>query len=120
MGIKYFEGHLGLFNSYHFSSKNLFNTTAGVMARYSGGYRVFLIPCASAAACEAQLSKAGAILGAEPRYSEARIEGGTIFLVDGRKDRIMIRGIGPIIVALTGLLSFEQGERIFLRVKEML
>jgi len=41
-GIKYFKGHLALFNSYPFFNEDVFSLKRGVRANYSQGFSVFI------------------------------------------------------------------------------
>ena len=119
-GKKYFEGHLGLFNSYPFATKNLFQTSSGVMGRYRDGARIFILSQDSETSCSAQLKEAASILKSEPRYTEVVTKDSALFLIDGKGRQILIIGIGKYIIAVTDLESFEQGERALRQVRNSL
>ncbi|MFC2157814.1 DUF6599 family protein [Acidobacteriota bacterium] len=119
-GKKYFEGHLGLFNNYPFATKNLFQTTSGVMGRYRDGAKVFILSQDSEAACSAQFKEAASILKSEPRYTEVGAKGSALFLTDSKGKHILIKGFGRYIIAVTDLDSYEQGERALRQVRNTL
>jgi len=58
LGIKYFKGHLGLFNSFPFFTRDVFHFKEGVRGNYRKGFSVFLFKYTDSEECTRRFEEA--------------------------------------------------------------
>ena len=100
-GMKYFRGHLGLFNSYPFSQQDIFQLQEAAKGRYAGGHEIYLIPYKDVATRQDIFLSVKDALFSSSDYHGAVSSGNGFLLYD--KDNILIRvePIGTDIVIVT-------------------
>jgi hypothetical protein len=80
---QYYKGYLGLFNSYPFSNRDIFNFREGIRGNYRAGYSVYILKYENAHDCQKNYVAARDLLMKEPRYKNFRqIENGGLTFRD--------------------------------------
>lgn len=80
-GIKYIKGNLGLFNTYEFDSRNIFNLQEGVIGDY-GDFKLFIFKYRSAAECGKWFEFAAKSLETNNRFRDFKPAGVAFSMMD--------------------------------------
>jgi len=115
--IRYLKGHLGLYNTYPFSNRDVFKTTGAVVGTYEDGYRLFLIPQSKGEDCPSILAEAAETFRKEPRYAEVKKAAEEWILTDREKRVVHLRCVNSIIVAVVGNPGITGLDSVFSSLK---
>ncbi|MBN1222134.1 MAG: hypothetical protein JXB23_02715 [Candidatus Aminicenantes bacterium] len=110
--VKYFMGNLGLFNSYPFTTKSLFQVKEAVKGSYEGGYDIYLIKYDNEKEPLNILQKAARGLPLEPRYRSVKAEGISLELLDENETYILIKQHKNFIIIILGAQNRHMAARI--------
>ncbi len=101
-GMKYFRGHLGLFNSYPFSQQDIFQLQEAVKGRYAAGHEIYLIPYKDATTRRTIFLSVKDALISSSDYHGAVPAGNGFLLYDKDNTLIRVEPVGTDIVIVTG------------------
>lgn len=101
-GLKYFRGHLGLFNSYPFSQQDIFRIHEAVKGRYADGYDVYLIPYVDESTGSEVFQSAKEVLIRSTQFHDAAASEHGLRFFDGENTLIRMESVGADIVIVIG------------------
>jgi len=105
--IKYFRGHLGLFNTYPISSKNLFRFKEGVRGFYEDRTDFFILRYENELECQNIFEQSKKILRTETKYKNF-IEGEFHYQFEDERNKIiLIQPVENYILIIAGAQSSE-------------
>lgn len=110
--IEYFSGHLGLFNTYPFSTSDVFRFKEGVRGSYERGYDLYLLEYDSTQESRKSLVRVRTELVANPRYVGFSDLGQALELRDDRDTLIHIMRYQRLIVIVLGAEDSAQAKKI--------
>jgi len=110
--VKYFQGNLGLFNSYPFTTKSLFKVTEAVKGTYGGGYDIYIIRYSNEHVSDEVFRSAGKELPHESRYKSVKAKDGTLELIDEKGTLILIQPSKNYLIIVLGPASFDRAMQI--------
>lgn len=110
--VKYFQGNLGLFNSYPFTTKSIFKVKEAIKGTYKEGYDIYIIQYESEKASHQIFQVAADGLKNESRYKSLKAKSNALELIDEKDVRILIRPSKNNIVIILGAPSFESAAKI--------
>lgn len=113
--VCYLEGHLGLYNVYPFSNRDIFKTTRAVIGTYEDGYRLFLIGAVGDGL--SLLDAAAETFRKEIRYTEVTRKAEGWLLSDSEGRVVHLRCLESIIVAVVGNPGITGLESVFSSLK---
>jgi len=100
--LKYFRGHLGLFNLRPFSTRDVFRFKEGCRGSYPGGVEVYLLAYDTPAACLERSAAAVRALGEESRFRMVDGRDGAFLLEDSKKISLFIQPRGNLLFIISG------------------
>jgi len=117
--IKYFQGHLGLYNSYHFFTKDVFRLKEGVKGDYQSGYSIYLIKYKEGEECSKRFTAVKESFKTSPRYKNYRAVNDQLICVEDRKENsVYISYFDKYIFMILGKISRGQEGEILEKIKE--
>jgi hypothetical protein len=111
-GIKYFKGHLGIFNSYPFSTKNIFNLKEGIKGHLKDNIDVYIIKYDSPEQCLLQFNQAKNSLKEEPRYKNFATTTKTFSLFDDKNKMLYFEPRNNYILIVLGAKNDKRAREI--------
>jgi hypothetical protein len=117
--IKYFEGNLGLYNSYSFFARDIFNLKKGIKGDYEGGYSVFFIQSKDSEVGQKRFDEIKRDFEGSPRYKNLKSLEKELFMVEDRRSRrIFISFFKDSILIVMGAIPPHQAKEIFSSIQE--
>jgi len=110
--VTYFQGNLGLFNSYPFTTKGLLKVTEAVKGTYGGGYDIYIILYNTEHMSDEVFQSAGEGLPHESRYKSVEAKNGTLELIDEKGTLILIQPSKNYLIIVLGTESFDSAQQI--------
>lgn len=104
-GVKYFRGHLGIYNSYPFCQQDIFHVQEAVKGRYAAGYEIYLVPYKDGTTSRKILLSAKDAFYSSSDYHGAVSAGNGFLLYDKDNTLIRVEPIGTYIVIVTGSMD---------------
>lgn len=86
LSLKYFRGHLGLFNSYPFFTQDVFHFKEGVRGDYRRGYSLFLFKYTDSEECSRRFEEAKKDFKKSQKYKNFEDVNNSFFQVADRKN----------------------------------
>ncbi len=118
--LKYFEGNLGLHNSYPFFTEDVFRLKEGIKGDYRGGYSLYVIKSRAGEKGQVRFDELKRNFEESSRYSHFRSLGELIFRVEDRKGtQLSVSQSKDKILIVVGALSPERIKKIFAGIHEM-
>ena len=115
---KYFLGNLGLFNTYPFSTIDIFKIKEGVRRRYRPGYDIFIINYTDDLACSERFHEASHHFSQSPRYRNFQFIQEAACFEDKKGRLIFIRPYKSDIIIISGARSCKDAEKIIKKVQD--
>lgn len=117
--IKYFQGNLGLYNSYPFFTKDVFHLEEGVKGDYEGGYSIYVINSIKSENNQKKFEDVMKHFEESPKYMNGTLIEETLFQVEDRKRKRMFISVykNCIFIAM-GAVHPSSAKRIFSSMKE--
>lgn len=117
--IKYFEGNLGLYNSYSFFARDIFSLKKGIKGDYEGGYSVYFIQSRDGEVRQKRFDEIKRDFEGSPRYKNLKSLEKELFVVEDRKSkRIFISCFKDSILIVIGVIPPHQAKEIFSSIQE--
>ncbi len=117
--IKYFQGNLGLFNSYPFFSKDVFHLEEGIKGDYKGGYTVYIIQSKRTEDEQKKFDDVMRSFWESPKYKNGELLEETLFRVeDSKGKRIFISVYKKSIFVAMGTVDSSLAKEIFSSIQE--
>lgn len=117
--VKYFKGTLGLFNSYPFFTRDVFNLEDGIKGDYKAGYSVFIINYKDKEENQKRFNKVKKNFKESPRYKNFNSVDEKLFFVEDAKGiLIFVSHFKNNILIVTGKISEIQARDIFTDIHE--
>lgn len=117
--IKYFQGNLGLYNSYPFFTKDVFHLREGVKGDYTGGYSVYVINSGEAENDQKKLEDVMKHFEQSPKYMNGEKLEETLFQVeDSKGKRMFISAYKNSLFIAMGVVHPSLAKEIFSRIQE--
>jgi len=118
--LKYFEGNLGLHNSYPFFTEDVFRLKEGIKGDYRGGYSLYIIKSRAGEKGQVRFDELKRSFEESSRYSHFQSLEELIFRVEDRKGKqISVTVSKDKILIIIGALSPERIKEIFAVIHEM-
>jgi hypothetical protein len=117
--IKYFQGNLGLYNSYPFFTKDVFHLKEGIKGDYKGGYTVFIIHSRGTEDAQKKFDDVMRHFEQSPKYMDGKLLEEMLFQVEDSKGKRMLISVykNSIFVAM-GAIHPPQAKEIFSSIQE--
>lgn len=117
--IKYFQGNLGLYNSYPFFTKDVFHLKEGIKGDYRGGYTVYVINSGKAENDQKKFEDVMKHFEESPKYMNGTLIEEMLFQVEDRKGKRMFISVykNCIFIAM-GAVHPSSAKKIFSGIKE--
>lgn len=115
--IKYFKGHLGFFNSYALSQKDVFMLKEGVRADYSHGVSVFIFRYDSQELCSQAFSLAQDILLENAKHKPEEAQDKDVLFWDAHSQMVLLRAYQNYILMTTGNESYANAQELLKAVE---
>jgi hypothetical protein len=117
--IKYFEGNLGLYNSYSFFARDIFSLKKGIKGDYEGGYSVYFIQSKDGEVGQKRFDEIKKDFEGSPRYKNFNSFEKDFFMVEDRKSkRIFISFFKDSILVVMGAILPHQAKEIFSGIQD--
>lgn len=116
--VKYFQGNLGLFNSYPFTTKGIFKVEEAIKGTYTEGYDIYIIKYADEGACRKIFQTADKELKQESRYKNLETKENRIELIDEKDMHILIQPYKNYITIVLGTQSFDSAAKIMASLQD--
>jgi len=100
--LKYFQGHLGLFNSYPFFTENVFAFQEAVKGKYNSGIYVYLFAYEDDNTCRDRLVAVRNKFSSDQKYSGLEKAGDTFYTRDSEGSLIYVETVKNYIVIVLG------------------
>jgi len=110
--VKYFQGNLGLFNSYPFTTKGVFEVDEAIKGTYTGGYDIYILSYDDEGICRKVFQAVSGGLKQEPRYKSLKAGDGSLELTDEKDTHILIRPYRNYITIILGASDFEKAAKM--------
>ncbi len=110
--VKYFQGNLGLFNSYPFTVKGMFKVKEAIKGTYCEGYDIYIIKYDGDGASRQVFQAACEGLKQESRYKSLQAKDGTLEMVDEKDTHILLMPFKNYIIIILGSPSFDNASKI--------
>ncbi|MDH5704777.1 MAG: hypothetical protein OEZ45_02060 [Candidatus Aminicenantes bacterium] len=118
--LKYFEGNLGLHNSYPFFTEDVFRLKEGIKGDYKGGYSLYIIESRTAEKGPVDFDDLKKSFKASSRYSHFRSLEELIFRVEDRKGKqVYVTQSKDKTLIVIGTVSQERIKNIFAGIQEI-
>jgi hypothetical protein len=112
--IKYFEGNLGLYNSYSFFARDIFSLKKGIKGDYEGGYSVYFIQSKDGEVGQKRFDEIKKDFEGSPKYKNLKSLEKELFMVEDRKNkRIFISFFEDCILIVMGAIPPYRAKEIF-------
>lgn len=119
--IKYFKGHLALFNNYPFFQEDVFSLSRGVRGYYSQGYSMFIFEYPDAEKCQKIFFEAAHKFKQSDRYREYVMAGvKDLIVLSPEGEKIALEYFRNFILILLGNFTEEEKADLMDRFKEKL
>lgn len=116
--IKYIQGHLGLFNNYAFSVKDIFEINEGVMGRYSNDTDLFLIKYKNGAECLDKFKRIRESFKNNIRFNDFEQFNNSFSITDEKNKQLYFEPLGRYILVILGANNLEDFDKIADTVEE--
>ncbi|MFQ6081918.1 MAG: DUF6599 family protein [Candidatus Aminicenantia bacterium] len=116
--IKYFKGHLGLYNSYQFFTQDVFGLKEGIKGDYKAEYSVFIIKYEDNDECHKRYNEVRKSLKESSRYNNFRIIGDAFQVTDDEDKLIVIKSFRKYILIVLGTTSQSEAKKIMANIQE--
>ena len=117
--LKYFEGNLGLYNSYPFFTEDVFRLKEAIKGDYEGGYSLYIIKSRASEKGQQHFDGLKRIFKMNSRYSQYRLLEKSIFRVEDRKGRqVYVTQSEDKILIVIGAVSLETVKNIFAGIQK--
>jgi len=113
MSMKYFKGHLGLYNIYAFFTKDVFGCREGIKGDYKGEYTIFILNYEDRQKASERFEEVKKSFKGSPKYSDFKIINGTFKIKDDKEKAIFVKTFSKYIFITLGALSKAQAQKIF-------
>ncbi len=114
MSIKYFQGNLGLYNSYPFFTKDVFQLKEAVKADYKGGYTVYIINSNETADAQDKFDDVMRHFEQSPKYTNGKLLEEKLFRVeDSKGKRMFISVYENSLLIVMGAIHPSQAKNVF-------
>jgi hypothetical protein len=110
--VKYFQGNLGLFNSYPFTTKSIFKVKEAIKGSYEGGYDIYILKYESEEESRQIFQSAANGLKEESRYKSLQAKPGSIELIDEKDVHILMKTADIHIIIVLGVPGFGRAAEI--------
>ena len=118
--LKYFEGNLGLYNSYPFFTEDVFRLKEAIKGDYEGGYSLYIIKSRASEKGQQHFDGLKRSFKTNSRYSQYRLLEKSIFRVEDRNGRqVYVTQSEDKILVVIGAVSLETVKNIFARIHKM-
>ena len=114
---KYFMGNLGLFNSYAFSQRDIFNISEGVGGVYKQGYRIFILQYGDPFLSFDQFKEVKTSLQEDPKYSSLHSTEKSFSIQDDKNTLLHFLSADQYIVIVVDADSPDEAEAIAAGIK---
>ncbi|UCE21796.1 MAG: hypothetical protein JSV46_06175 [Candidatus Aminicenantes bacterium] len=112
--IKYFQGNLGLYNSYPFFTKDVFYLKEAVKADYKGGYTVYIINSKETADAQDKFDDVVRSFEQSPKYTNLKQLEESLFQVeDSKGKRMFVSVYENSLFIVMGAVHPSQAKNIF-------
>jgi hypothetical protein len=117
--IKYFQGNLGLYNSYPFFTKDVFHLKEGIKGDYKGEYTVYIVNSKGSEVEQKKFDDVMRSFEESPRYMDIKLIEEKLFRVEDSKGKRMFISVykDSVFVAMGDVDPFLAKE-IFSGIKE--
>jgi hypothetical protein len=117
--IKYFQGNLGLYNSYPFFTKDVFHLKEGIKGDYEGGYTVYIVNSKGTEDEQKRFDGVMRSFEESPKYVNGKLLKENLFQVEDSKGKRMFISVykSSILVAM-GAVNPSQAKDIFSSIQE--
>lgn len=116
--IKYFKGHLALFNNYPFLQEDVFSLTRGVRGNYAQGFSLFILEYPAEQVCRKIYQEAAQSFKHSDRYRDFDMAGKQNFVVSAPEgERLAVEYYRNYILIVFGDLSSEDKNNVLDRFK---
>ena len=117
--IKYFQGNLGLYNSYPFFTKDVFHLKEGIKGDYKGGYTVYIVNSKGSEVEQKKFDDVMRSFEESPRYMDGKLIEEKLFRVeDSKGKRIFISVYKDSVFVAMGAVDPFLAKEIFSGIKE--
>jgi hypothetical protein len=110
--IKYFKGHLGLFNIYSFSTKNVFQFKEGLRGSYAAGFDIYVLAYDHSKDSLEQFFQAKVYFKQNPRYRNFAAFENSLQMEDEKNNFIYILPSKNYILIIFGAKDLTQAQQI--------
>lgn len=110
--LKYYKGHLGLFNNYHFTTSDVFRFMEGGSGEYENGVRIFILAYATREDCLIGFEGSKKALEQNPRYRDFSASENSFDMKDEQGLSIFITNRGNYVLIIMGWESLDDAEKI--------
>lgn len=114
---KYFLGSLGLFNTYPFSTNDIFKIKEGVRGRYAPGHEIIIITYTDDQAAIERFQEASRHFKQSPRYKNFQLHQNNARFEDKKGKLIFIQPHKNDIIIVLGTHSFTDAEKIAMKAQ---
>ncbi len=116
--IKYFQGNLGLYNSYPFFTKDVFHLKEAIKADYKGGYTVYIINSQGTEDAQNKFDRVMRHFEQSPKYTNGKLLEEKLFQVeDSKGKRMFISVYENNLFIVMGAVHPSQAKNIFSRIQ---
>ena len=117
--IKYFQGNLGLYNSYPFFSQDVFHLKEGIKGDYEDGYSVYIIESKEGEGGESTYDEVRKSFEESPRYRKFDLLEMNLFRVQDRKGKqIFVSSFKNCALIVMGAVHPTQAKEVFSDIQE--
>lgn len=110
--LKYYKGHLGLFNNYHFTTSDVFRFREGGSGQYENGVRIFILAYATRKDCLVGFEDSKKALEQNPRFRDFSASKNSFDMKDEQGLSIFITNRGNYVLIIMGWESLDEAEKI--------
>lgn len=116
--IKYFKGHLGLFNSYALSQKDVFRFKEGVRADYTDGVSLFIFRYDTREKSHQVFGSTRDILLQNKNHKPVEAEESDFLFYNSQEQLILIRPFQMYILMTKGKTSYTGAQKVLAQVEK--
>jgi len=117
--IKYFQGNLGLYNSYSFFTRDVFHLKEGIKGDYEGGYTVYIVNSKGSEVEQKKFDDVMRNFEQNPKYMDVKLIEEKLFRVeDSKGKRMFISVYKDCVFVAMGAVDPSLAKEIFSGIKE--
>ena len=117
--IKYFQGNLGLYNSYPFFTRDTFHLKEGIKGDYEGGYSVYIIESKEGEGGESAYDEVKKSFEESPKYRKFELLERNLFRIQDRKGKqIFVSSFKNCALIVMGAVHPTQAKEVFSDIQE--